>query len=101
MYFLHFYKAKKKLTSMEEFFSKLSKRQRNLVENFKTQSGRGASLFYCTGIVRPSAFLSMRSVCKFFQSASNVSNSGITWSAECVVRSSYDAEKSVAFRRDM
>ena len=29
---------------MAEFFSKLSKRQRNPVENFKTQSGRGGGI---------------------------------------------------------
>ena len=44
MYFLHFCKAKKNLASIGEFFSKLSKRQRNPVENFKTQSGRGGIL---------------------------------------------------------
>ena len=31
---------------MAEFFSKLSKRQRNAVEHFKTQSGRGGILLY-------------------------------------------------------
>ena len=41
-----FVRWKKKFTSMAEFFSKLSKRQRNPVENFKTQSGRGGILLY-------------------------------------------------------
>mgnify|MGYP001465036381 CR=1 FL=1 len=45
VYFLHFCKTRTKFTSMAGFFSKLSKRQRNPVENFKTQSGRGGGDF--------------------------------------------------------
>ena len=43
MYVLHFCNVKK-ITSIAEFFSKFSKRQRNPVEKFKTQSGRGGGL---------------------------------------------------------
>ena len=41
MSLLNFCKAKKKDTPTAEFFSEVSKRQRNPIENFKTQSVRG------------------------------------------------------------
>eukprot|EP00493_Phyllostaurus_siculus_P004958 UN04985 len=50
MSLLNFCKAKKD-TPTEEFFSDVSKRQRNPIENFKTQSVRGVEI-----AVQPWAF---------------------------------------------
>ena len=46
MSLLNFCKAKKKDTPTAEFFSEVSKRQRNPIENFKTQSVRGGRSLY-------------------------------------------------------